>query len=52
MTESLKPYKRSKAELEQAVKANGGKIFQTYEASPGTICIADKSKGLLHSLGG
>ena len=42
MTDSLIPEKKTKAELEQLVKANGGKIFQTHNASPGTICIADK----------
>ena len=44
MTESLKPEKKSKAELEQLIKANGGKIYQTHDAALGTICIADKSK--------
>ncbi|KAI9774767.1 MAG: DNA ligase (ATP) [Geoglossum umbratile] len=42
MTESLKPEKMSKAQLEQMVKANGGKIFQTHTAAPEVICIADK----------
>lgn len=44
MTESLKPQKKSKGELEQLVKANGGKIFQTHNASNGTICVADRSR--------
>ncbi|KAI9876992.1 MAG: DNA ligase (ATP) [Pleopsidium flavum] len=42
ITESLRPEKKSKAELEQMVKANGGKIFQTHDAAPKTICVADK----------
>ncbi|MCJ1388191.1 DNA ligase (ATP) [Xylographa bjoerkii] len=42
MTDSLIPEKKTKAELERLVKANGGKIFQTHNASPGTICIANK----------
>ncbi|MCJ1396834.1 DNA ligase (ATP) [Xylographa trunciseda] len=42
MTESLIPEKKTKVELEQLVKANGGKIFQTHNASPNTICIANK----------
>ena len=42
MTESLSPEKRTKDEVEELVKANGGKIFQTHTASPGTVCIADR----------
>lgn len=42
ITESLGPEKKSKAELEQIVKANGGKIFQTNRAAPDTLCIADR----------
>ncbi|KAL8628723.1 hypothetical protein Q9189_005584 [Teloschistes chrysophthalmus] len=42
MTESLKPEKKSKEELEQIVKANGGKLFQQRNASMNTICIGDR----------
>ncbi|KAI9831339.1 MAG: DNA ligase (ATP) [Sarea resinae] len=42
MTESIKPEKNSKAELEQLIKANGGKIYQTNTAAPETICVADR----------
>ncbi|KAJ5433091.1 DNA ligase 4 [Penicillium daleae] len=42
MTESTVPEKRTKAELEQLVKANGGKIYQTNTAVPNTICIAER----------
>ncbi|OJJ50946.1 hypothetical protein ASPZODRAFT_148327 [Penicilliopsis zonata CBS 506.65] len=42
MTECLAPEKRSKAELEQLVKANGGKIYQTSTAATNTICVADR----------
>lgn len=42
LSESLKPQKKSKAELEQLVKANGGKIFQSPTAAESMICIADK----------
>jgi DNA ligase-4 len=42
MTESLKPVKRAKGELEQLVKANGGKIFQSPSAAESMICIAEK----------
>ncbi|KAI9718425.1 MAG: hypothetical protein M1812_004146 [Candelaria pacifica] len=42
MTESLLPEKMAKAELEQLVKANGGKIFQTHTAAADIICVADK----------
>jgi DNA ligase-4 len=44
MTDASAPEKRSKGELEQLVKANGGKIYQTNTAAPNTICIADRSK--------
>lgn len=43
MTDSSVPTKRSKAELEQLVKANGGKIYQTNTAVPDTICVAERS---------
>jgi DNA ligase 4 len=42
LSEALKPQKKSKAELEQLVKANGGKIFQSPAAADDMICIADK----------
>lgn len=42
MSESLKPEKKSKEELEQIVKANGGKIFQQRNALMNTICVGDR----------
>ena len=33
---------KSKAELEQLVKSNGGKIYQVHDAVPNTICIAGR----------
>ncbi|KAJ5893525.1 Nucleic acid-binding OB-fold [Penicillium taxi] len=42
MTESNVDGKKSKGELEQLVKANGGKIYQTNTAAPDTICIAER----------
>jgi DNA ligase 4 len=42
LSEALKPQKKSKAELEQIVKANGGKIFQSPTAADDMICVADK----------
>ncbi|RAL00896.1 DNA ligase (ATP) DNL4 [Aspergillus ibericus CBS 121593] len=42
MTDSGAPFKKSKAELEQLVKSNGGKLYQTNNAAPNTICIADR----------
>jgi len=42
MTESTVPEKKTKAELEQLIKANGGKIYQTNTAAQDTICIADR----------
>ena len=41
MSESLKPEKKSKEELEQIVKANGGRILQQRNASANTLCIGD-----------
>ena len=42
MTEALKPIKKSKAELEQLVKANGGNVVAS-EKDPDTIVIADRN---------
>ena len=42
MTESTKPEKKSKLELEEMVKANGGQIVQTHDAVANTICIAER----------
>lgn len=44
MSESLLPEKRSKPELEQMVKSNGGKIFQRHDAVPNIVCVADRSR--------
>lgn len=44
MTDSSVPEKRSKGEIEQLIKANGGKIFQTNTAVSDMICIAERSK--------
>ncbi|PGG97506.1 DNA ligase 4 [Helicocarpus griseus UAMH5409] len=42
MTESAQQPKKTKAQLEQLVKANGGKIYQMNTAAENTICIADR----------
>ncbi|KAL5364118.1 putative DNA ligase [Aspergillus floccosus] len=42
LTDSNMPVKKSKPELEQLVKANGGKFYQTNNAAPHTICVADR----------
>lgn len=42
MTEAGKPLKKTKAELEQLVKANGGKIVAS-QKDPDTILIADRN---------
>lgn len=42
MTDTNGPKKKAKAELEQLVKSNGGKIYQTNTAAPRTVCIADR----------
>lgn len=44
MTESSIPEKKTKTQLEQLVKANGGKFYQTNTAAADTICIAERSK--------
>lgn len=43
MTDASVPEKKTKGELEQLVKANGGKIYQTNAVVPDTICIAERS---------
>ena len=42
MTDALKPIKKSKAELEQLVKANGGNMVAS-DKDPSTILIADRN---------
>ena len=44
MTESTIPEKKTKPQLEQLVKANGGKIYQTKTAAVDTLCIAERSE--------
>ncbi|KAI9795755.1 MAG: DNA ligase (ATP) [Piccolia ochrophora] len=41
ITGSTKSQKRSKSEIEQLVKANGGNIFQSHTAAPNMVCVAD-----------
>ena len=41
MSSEAKPGKRSKAELEQIIKASGGAIIQT-SSRPGVVCIGDR----------
>ena len=42
MTESLVPKEKSKEQLEQLIKTNGGQIYQTHNTVPGIICIGEK----------
>ena len=42
ITESTKPERKSKNELEVMVKANGGTIVQSQNAKPNVICVADR----------
>ncbi|KAI2728363.1 hypothetical protein CBS147354_2283 [Penicillium roqueforti] len=42
MTESSVPEKKTKLQLEQLVKANGGKIYQTKTAGVDTLCVAER----------
>lgn len=43
LTEASASEKKSKAEIEQLIKANGGKFYQTNTAAPHTVCVADRS---------
>ena len=43
MSDAVHPKKQTKAAVEQMVKANGGRVIQTHDAVPGTICVADKN---------
>jgi DNA ligase 4 len=42
MTESTRPEKKTKVELEEMVKANGGRIVQTHNAVENTVCVAER----------
>lgn len=42
LSEALEPRKKSKAELEQLVKENGGAVYQNPAATEDMFCIADK----------
>ena len=42
MTESIKPEKKTKIELEAMVKANRGKIVQSATAVENTVCVAER----------
>ena len=50
ITESLKPQRRTKQELEDLVKLNDGNIFQKQDAAPSMICIGDKMTVRVSSL--
>jgi DNA ligase-4 len=43
VSEALKPFKKTKQELEQLIKANGGAIVQSQSAAESVICVADKN---------
>lgn len=44
LSESLRPEKKSKTEIEDLIKSNGGKVFQRHDAVPAMICMGDRSK--------
>ena len=44
LTECISPEKKSKAEIEELIKANGGKIYQKHDAASATICVGDRSR--------
>lgn len=44
LSESLQPEKKSKTEIEDLIKLNGGKVFQRHDAVPAMICVGDRSK--------
>ncbi|KAI4210026.1 MAG: hypothetical protein LQ351_007076 [Letrouitia transgressa] len=43
MSDQLQPEKRSKGQLEQIIKANGGRVLQKHDAVPNTVCIGDRN---------
>ena len=43
LSDGLKPQKKTKAELEEMIRANGGQIYQTHTKAADTICIAEKN---------
>lgn len=44
LSESLRPEKKSKNEIEDLIKSNGGNVFQIHDAKPTMICVGDRSK--------
>ncbi|KAG9238009.1 putative DNA ligase 4 [Amylocarpus encephaloides] len=50
MTDMLHPSKKTKAEIEQIIKANGGDFFAGPTAKENTICIAEKKPVKVASL--
>ncbi|TVY21804.1 DNA ligase 4 [Lachnellula arida] len=42
MSEMTKPYKKTKGEIEQIIKANGGAIFQSPTVKDDIVCVGDK----------
>lgn len=42
MTDSSAPEKKTKGELEQLVKANGGNIYQINTAASDMICVGER----------
>jgi DNA ligase-4 len=44
ITECKTPFKKSKVELEQMVKANGGAIVQTHDKHKDVICVAESKR--------
>jgi len=42
LSEMLQPVKKSKAEIEEIIKSNGGSIFQSPTAKEQILCIGDK----------
>lgn len=41
-SDALKPFKKTKADLQQVIKANGGIITQNRELDPNVVCVGDK----------
>lgn len=44
LSDSLRPEKKSKNEIEGLIKSNGGNVFQRHDTQPTMICIGDRSK--------
>jgi DNA ligase-4 len=50
VTDALRPFKKTKAEMQQVIKANGGVITQNRDSVPDVVCVADKGSVVVASI--